>query len=309
MNREVFTIFEATAALYLAGEDGEPSGDAVYLGCLNGLRMECDYEEERVVRHGRAHASVHHKDENHVISFEQWWVFEDSEEGELLDPDLDRNQPYVLVLAFYSQEKSYWVKRIYYGVTARSEPIESGDAMSDNKTLRAERRVQVKGLSGEPSLLATLSAVALWITGGVETIAYTYDFSTEAWTSTAAIATSVMGINEGGVGVPANTDWYLQIGTTPVLWLESGETRMESLRAMNDFELPEAGGDRVEIRLDATRYLVAMASGEVIVRQVQEIAAVSTRVDDIIIRDAGEDWKATLRPGGIRCETLTEGAI
>lgn len=312
MAREVFTVFEARAAIYLADADGEATGDALYTGgCLNGVRMECDYTEERVPRHGRSTVPVHHVDEEHLISFEQWWVFEDDEEGELLDPDLDRNQEYVLVLAWRSDDRGYWVKRVYYGVTVRTAPVDTGDAMTDNKTLRAERRVQVKGLTGQPALTATIEGSVVWISadGADPVTAYTYDFEDETFTSTGNVATSVMGIDEGGVGVPSGTDWYLQIGTTPILWLDGdGVLRMASLRAMNDFEVPDSGG-RVEFRLDATRYLVAMATGKIIVRNVIEIDAVSARPDDFVIRDDTDAWKAAFRPGGIRCASLTEAPL
>lgn len=306
MAKEVFIIQEAQAALYLADENGDPIGAALYQDCcLEGLSLEQSYAEERLERHGRPFAAVHHTDEEHTIQIENWWSVEE-DGGELLDPDLERNQAYVLVVVFHSERYDYWVKRVYRGVTARSTPLGFDTAATDNKTLRAESYFQVKGLNSAPDLSATITGEVVSVTSGVETLAYTYDFDAETFTSTGQVANTVAGIDEGGAGVPAGTDWYLAIGTVPVLWLENDVLRLDSVRAVNDFELPDPDGDRVEFRLSGSRYLVAMATGEVVCRNAIEQAAPADTTVHFVIRNGSSDWKASLRAGGILAETLTE---
>lgn len=308
MAKELFSVHDARAALYRQGADGRATGAALYQDCcLAGLRLMAEYQEERIERHGSPYASVHHVDEEHSIDIDHWWSFVESE-GELLDPDLERNQSYVLVLVFQRERSTSWVKRVYFGVTARSKPIETGDVLTDNKSLRAERMVQLKGLASQPTMSAVIEGAAVWIEAGVETVAYTYDFKTDLWTSTGLVPTTTVGINEGGVGVPAGTDWYLALNTLPRLWLESDVLRMASLRARNDFELPN-GGARVELRLDSTRYLVAMVSGEVIARNVVESQWQSRMADDMLILNGADQWRASLRASGIRCLSLTEAPL
>lgn len=306
---EVFTVLEAQAAIYLEGADGQPSGAAIWQsGCVEGVRMEADYEERRLESHGRAHAAVHHVDESHVVSITRWWGAGE-EDGEPVGPDLDRFQRYILVLVFWAEARRHWVKRVYRGVTARSQPVEDGDAaLTDDKIFRAESRVQIRGLDTVPDLSGVLVASAIHVDGaGAETLAYTYDFDAEQWTSTGLVPAGTLGINEGAAGAPAGTEWYLALGGQVTLWLESGVTRAASLRAANDFLLPGPGGARAEIRLGATRYLAAMASGEVICRHLAEAGGFARRHDDILLRDGGGDWRCTLRPGGIRAEQFTEG--
>ena len=46
---DVFTIHEAAAALYAADENGDATGDALYLGeCMESIRIEEDYDEVRL---------------------------------------------------------------------------------------------------------------------------------------------------------------------------------------------------------------------------------------------------------------------
>lgn len=303
---DVFTIHEARAAIYLADANGDATGEALWIGdCMEKIRIEEDFDETRIERHGRPYASVHHTDESHVITWEKWYAARD-EDAALISPELDRHERYVLVLVFHSETNPYWIKRVYRGVTVRSQPLDTDIALTGNVTLRAEQRLMVRGLNTQPDLTATIVGILLWIVAGVETLAYTYNWATETWASTGAIAADVVGVNEGGSGLPPGTDWYLAIDADPVLWLEDDVLRCGTLRAMGDLTLLDAEADRVEFRYDRTTYLIAQADGVIICRNLIETASRPGGGDDFVIRNGAEEWKASLKPGGIRAVDFTE---
>lgn len=297
-------------AIYLADPDtGKAAGDAIWFGvCAENITLEEQFEEERVERHGRPYASRHHIDEKHSISIEKWHVVRE-EDGELLEPHLERFQQYVLVMTWFSEKLRYWIKRIYFGVTASSQSLGTGDAMTDTKQLAAERVVPVTGLNSEPDLTAALTGMVLWIAAGVATTAYTYDFETETWASTGNVSTGVMGIDEGAASPPAAADWYVQIGGEVVLWIEDETVKVPELRAVGTPTLsPDAEADRVEFRFGNQVYAALDADGQVAVRNLIERDTEVTDSIDFVMRPAPGQWAGSLRRSGLWVRELVETA-
>lgn len=306
--KDVFTLFEASAAIYLADAAGNATGSALWVGdCMQGIRIEENFEETEILNHGEPYKPVHHTGEDHVISWDRWYAVKDVAD-ELVLPDLERNTQYVLVLVWHSTRErvSKWFKRVYFGVTARSQPLESGDAMTDHKTLRATYRRTVKGLASAPDLTAAIVGVVLFISAGLQTIAYTYDWDTAAYTSTGLVPAADCGINEGGTGIPSGTDWYLAIGGDPVLWLD-GALRMTAVRALGTLAVVDDELDRVEFRFSETTYLAVQSDGLVIARTLANSATRPPGGQDFAIFDDSDDWQASLTSGGLRAIDIHQG--
>lgn len=298
---EVFSVHEAQAAIYLADAADEATGDALYVGeCMNGVTVRTSYEQLKVAQHGRTRRKNHNVDEEHEIAWERWYTVKDVD-GELILPDLDGMARYVLVLVWYSQEFRYWMKRIYTGVVVKEAPLGHDTGMTHNHVLLAEKVETVKGLASAPDLTAVLIGTLLFLTGLVETVAYTYDFDTATWTSTGLVDTADVEVDDSG-------DFALSVAGTPALWVDGDEVRCAEIRAVGDLTLSDTGVDRVEFWRGGTHYFtVTAATGLLTCRNLVERGTRPTGGDDLVMRDAGANWRGSMIPGGLRAQELREG--
>lgn len=143
-----FFLSEAQISLWLQAANGSLTGGTIFIGGFaNRLRMQMEYEENRLAGSGDTYQTTRHVDESHLLDFGQTWLISRTT---LQDWKPARNTQYVLELVWTS--KNIWLRRRYYGVTWRTMQWEAPNTNQflTDQSLRAQYYVEDSGGIASP---------------------------------------------------------------------------------------------------------------------------------------------------------------
>jgi len=306
-DHHAFVNAEGQFALYEQDADGNATGSALYLAdCPTQIEMGEDWEYHPEIRHGRDYQERHPGDVEYMISIDTAWLLKQTGASGAELPTFDRFKKYVLVVVFWSRgmggNSSAYVKRIYRSVQRVGDRIRTSGAMAQALTLRAKRMSEAPGIGSKPTLTAALVASIFYVASAVSTLAYSYDFETDLYTNTGAIATSVVGINEGA-SVPLG-DWCLHFDDSVVVYFESGVLKVGEIVALGVPTPTNSAAKRLEFKFEGFHYGSVTESGEFAVRNWIETASQPTDAVDFVADSGG--WLFSLAKKGLLTPDLQE---
>jgi hypothetical protein len=183
----IYTLLEATLALYPADATGQPiTTTPIWMGaCAENLRLAQSMKVVETTPGGRAYPKRHPLVATHDIQIGRIWVLPDATGSS--DYVLPTGQM-VLDILWEDEEGDGWQRRTYYGVTAKSYDLSSVEKIHStaDQTFDAEYYSQSSGTGTPPALTPDLPYLVRWVSATDNITLYDYSSSTFLFTERTA---------------------------------------------------------------------------------------------------------------------------
>jgi hypothetical protein len=189
MSNTVLTLLDATLALYPADVDGAPlTAFPVWMGaCAERVRLNSPWTTVETRPSGRSFPRQHPLFAAHEVSIDRVWVNPLSDQASFIPT----GHTYVLDLVWQDPEdpEERWKRRTYFGVTIKSDGIESQDIggtaghFVEGQVFDAEYYAEDAGTGTPPAPALLPPMYVLWVGGSGEVTLYDYDPEEQEFTA------------------------------------------------------------------------------------------------------------------------------
>jgi hypothetical protein len=301
-----FTQWECEMVVYRADAQGAATDIIEWIGgCENRLEVEQGFAEERAERSGDPYSRMQFMEEVHTLQLENLWLsrYQLAGDGPTFDnPILGRDQRFVAVLLWQSEETGIWHKRTYFGVQINPLSITSeNEYFTQRVPMRAGYFLPENGRLPEvPDLSPSGSGLVRYVSDSGSADLYRYSFTAGNFVE--------LGNAAGRITFPgADGVHQFRILIDGVLALA-----VDNAGVLNTGDLDAEGGSftsrlpRAEFYNGLTRYASLTKDGLLAAPNFIETAVNPGLSNDFELRTAGGSWLATIGPAAVQAPAIDD---
>jgi hypothetical protein len=306
MDSTPFTQWECEMVVYRADAQGAATDTIEWIGgCENKLDIEQGFAEERAERSGDPYPRMQFLEEVHTIQLENLWLsrYRLTGDGAAFDnPMIGREQRFVVVLLWESEETGIWHKRTYFGVQINPLSITSeNEYFTQRVPMRAGYYLPENGrLPDMPTLLPASAGLVRYVSESGAADLYSYDFTARTFTALADAGGRITFPGAGG-----GYQFRILIDGTLALAVDNGGTLVVG-------DLSAEGGSfatglpRAEFYNGISRYASLTKDGLLASPNFLETPANPGLANDFELRTAGGAWLATIGLAAVQAPAIDD---